>query len=124
MPLARSTVQRPPMFLPSFYRELVVISTVTLKLAVLILPGIFRCDGLHDIPMLSYLAILYSPEIIEGCGSAAKRSFAFSVSPVANVLMSASAFSLFVMIVSSYEFLICFDVTIVVSSDGANIVSL
>jgi hypothetical protein len=62
------------------------ISTDTwrLKLAILILPGIFSGDGLHDIPVLSHLAILYSPEIIEGCGSTAKRSFGYSQNVVAN----------------------------------------
>jgi hypothetical protein len=33
--------------------------------------------------VLSHLAILYSPEIIEGCGSAAKRSFGYSQNVVA-----------------------------------------
>ena len=75
-----------------------------LKLAVLILPGIFCCDSLHDIPVLGHLAIFYSPEIIEGCGSAAKRSFGYS--------QNIKPFDLF------------FDVIVVVSSAGVNVTPL
>ena len=62
-------------FLFVFYRNFAVITSITSKLAILVLPRILVRDRLHDVPVLSDLAVLYSPQIIERSRHSAESSF-------------------------------------------------
>ena len=56
---------------------------ITSELAVLVCPGAFLCNRLHNIPMLGDLTVLNTPKIIVGSGSAAEGTFGNSKNVVA-----------------------------------------